>query len=268
MAAPKTAQNNHKKELEFLRTQSLASVVQHEIERMILSNELSAGEPVNENMLAARLSISRGPIREACRKLEQAGLLQIHVNRGMFVRELDVAEVLHLYEIRACLSELAGKLLAKRLSAETGRHLSDLVDRMGDAIKANGLETYYPLNLEFHKALMDGAGNPRLAAIYSGMDKELHLFRRHSLDSIPELMESNTEHRAIVDALSAGDAERAGQAMKEHIFGGRRRLLRSIGQTDHHENKEAAQKKGGTVTPRGRRSRRNRNQYQQWEFLQ
>ena len=243
MAAPKTAQKNHKKELEFLRTQSLASVVQHEIERMIFSNELTAGEPVNENMLAARLLISRGPIREACRKLEQAGLLQFRVNRGMFVRELDLAEVLHLYEIRACLSELAGTLLAKRLSAKSGRHLSDLVDRMDDAIKANGLEAYYPLNLEFHKALMEGAGNPRLATIYAGMDKELHLFRRHSLDSVPELIESNTEHRAIVDALNSGDAEQAGQAMKQHILGGRRRLLRSTGNTDRHENKEAAQKK-------------------------
>ena len=243
MAAQKTAHKNHKKELEFLRTQSLASVVQHEIERMILSNELSAGEPVNESTLAAKLSISRGPIREACRKLEQAGLLQFHINRGMFVRELDLAEVLHLYEIRACLSELAGKLLAKGLSAKTGRHLSDLVDRMGDAIKANGLKAYYPLNLEFHKALMESAGNPRLVAIYAGMDKELHLFRRHSLDSIPELMESNTEHRAIVDALGTGDAEQAGRAMKQHILGGRRRLLRSIGKTDRHENKDAAQKK-------------------------
>ena len=237
-AGRKTAQKDHRKELEFLRTQSLTSIVQHEIERMILSNELSAGEPVNESMLATKLSISRGPIREACRKLEQAGLLQNHVNRGMFVRELNLEEVLHLYEIRACLAELAGKLLAKRLAAETGRYLSDLVDRMGDAIEANGLEAYYPLNLEFHKALMDSAGNPRLAAIYSGMDKELHLFRRHSLDSIPELMESNTEHRAIVDALSAGNAEQAGRAMKQHILGGRRRLLRSIGQTDRHENKE------------------------------
>jgi len=238
MAAANTAHKNHRRKLEFLRTQSLASVVQHEIERMILCGELSAGEPVRENTLAMRLSISRGPIREACRKLEQAGLLQFHVNRGMFVRELDLAEVLHLYEIRACLSELAGKLLAKNLSAKTGRHLSELVDRMGEAIKANGLETYYPLNLEFHQALMEGAGNPRLAAIYAGMDKELHLFRRHSLESIPELMESNAEHRAIVDALRAGDAEQAGQAMRQHIFGGRRRLLRSIGQTDRYENKQ------------------------------
>jgi DNA-binding GntR family transcriptional regulator len=243
MAAAKTAHKNHRRELEFLRTQSLASVVQHEIERMILCGELSAGEPVRENTLAMRLSISRGPIREACRKLEQAGLLQFHVNRGMFVRELDLAEVLHLYEIRACLSELAGTLLAKNLSAKTLRHLSELVDRMDGAIKANGLETYYPLNLEFHQALMAGAGNPRLAAIYSGMDKELHLFRRHSLESIPELMESNAEHRAIVDALSASDVERAGQAMKQHILGGRKRLLRSIGQTDHHETTKATQNK-------------------------
>ena len=63
MAAANTAHKNHRRKLEFLRTQSLASVVQHEIERMILCGELSAGEPVRENTLAMRLSISRGPIR-------------------------------------------------------------------------------------------------------------------------------------------------------------------------------------------------------------
>ncbi len=241
MASPQAVNADYRGKLEILRTESLASIVQHEIERMILSNELAAGEPVNENMLAAKLSVSRGPIREACRKLEQAGLLQNHVNRGMFVRQLDVEEVLHLYEIRACLAELAGRLLAERLPEETGRQLAELVERMDVTIEANGLEGFYPLNLEFHRVLMESAGNPRLAAIYSGMDKELHLFRRHSLDSVPELRESNAEHRAIVDALRTADVDQAGQAMRRHILGGRRRLLKSIGKTDCQDNKDGAQ---------------------------
>ena len=226
------------KELHFLRTESLTTVIQREIERMILSGELSAGEPINENMLSARLSISRGPIREACRKLEQAVLLQFHVNRGMFVRKLDLEDVLHLYEIRAALAELAGKLLPKGMSPETHRHLSELIDQMDDAIEANGVDGYYPLNLEFHKALMDSTGNPRLASMFGGTDKELHVFRRQSLVSVRGLRQSNNEHRYIVNALCTGDAEQVGQAMKRHILGGRGRLLKSIGKQDLDETME------------------------------
>jgi len=63
-------------ELAFIRTESLATVVQRELERMILTGDIPAGERINENMLAGKLSISRGPIREALRKLEQAGLVE------------------------------------------------------------------------------------------------------------------------------------------------------------------------------------------------
>lgn len=227
-AKSKSTEGDASKELHFLRTESLASVVQREIERMILTGELSAGAPINENLLSSKLSISRGPIREACRKLEQAGLLQFHVNRGMFVRELNVEDVLHLYEIRAALAELAGRLLPARISEQTFQYLLQLVEEMDEAIKTRGVDGYYPLNLAFHETLLTSTGNPRLAAIFSGTDKELHIFRRHSLVSIEGLQESNEEHRAIVEALRTRKPERVGRAMKRHILGGRRRLLKSV----------------------------------------
>ena len=96
-------------ELAFIRTESLATVVQRELERMILTGDIPAGERINENMLAGKLSISRGPIREALRKLEQAGLVESLVNRGMFVRKISLDEALNLYEIRAVLAEHAGE---------------------------------------------------------------------------------------------------------------------------------------------------------------
>src|SRR5258707_360893 len=87
--------------IEFLRTRSLASVVQAEIERLIVGGELTPNERINENALAQRLGVSRGPIREACSALAAMGLMQIIPYRGFFVRELSEKEAIDVSEARA-----------------------------------------------------------------------------------------------------------------------------------------------------------------------
>jgi len=227
MDAPVTRPKSPSEEIEFLRSQSLTTVLQREIERMILSGELAAGERINENLLASKLSVSRGPIREACRKLEQAGMLEIFVNRGMFVRKLGLKEALDLYDVRAALAELAGRLAAERAGPADVDRLAGLVDRMNAAVAAEDMNTYYPMNLEFHIRVMELTGNERLASVYIGMDKELHLFRRRSLVSRTGLDASNAEHRAIVEAIGAGDARQAGRLMRRHIEAGKKRATRA-----------------------------------------
>ena len=102
--------------VELRRSQTLVTICETEIERLILDGELGRGERINELALAARLSVSRGPLREACRSLAQAGLLEARVNRGFFVRKLALKEVIDLYDLRAGLMRLAGELVARRIS--------------------------------------------------------------------------------------------------------------------------------------------------------
>src|ERR1700738_217344 len=103
--------------LDLLRSQSLTSVVYKAIEQMILNGGLKAGERINENQFAASLAISRGPIREALRALEQAGLVRVVANRGVFVRELSLEEAIDAYDVRATLFGLAGQTLASFITA-------------------------------------------------------------------------------------------------------------------------------------------------------
>src|SRR5919112_4175651 len=98
--------------LRIRRTESLTSLIRRELELMIETGELKAGDRLNENALAARLGVSRGPVREACRGLEQSGLVDVVVNRGVFIREVSSREAAELYELRAVLYGLAGRLLA------------------------------------------------------------------------------------------------------------------------------------------------------------
>src|ERR1700761_3235398 len=87
-------------ERDLRRSRSLSYIKRREIERMIEAGELKPGDWVNEAMLASHLSVSRGPVREACRGLEESGLLEVIVNRGVFVRKISEKEAGELYDLR------------------------------------------------------------------------------------------------------------------------------------------------------------------------
>jgi DNA-binding GntR family transcriptional regulator len=196
---------------------------------MILEGELGRGVRVNELALAARLGISRGPIREACRSLTQAGLLETHANRGFFVRKLAHKEVVDLYDLRAGLMRLAGALLAQRATPAQIASLRALVDAMDAARARSDIARFQDLNTEFHDALVEAADNGRLQEIYQGLVKELRLFRRRGLVSGAAMESSNREHRAIVDAIASRDAARAAATMEDHILQGKARFLAAAG---------------------------------------
>lgn len=218
--------------LEILRTHSLTTIVLQELERMILSGELKAGERINEKALAARQAVSRGPIREACRRLEQAGLVEIIVNRGVFVRKLKPKDAADLCDIRASLSALAGRYLAAHISADQLAMLRGMVERMEALAEADDVDAYYPLNVEFHDSILAFADNERLAAMCAAIDKELYLFRRRSLHVGIGLRRSAAEHRLMIDALAAGDCRRAAAIFEQHANTGKERLLGALPDTD------------------------------------
>ena len=114
----------------LLQTSSLSSVVQGELERMILSGELPPGEKLTEVALAARLGVSRGPLREAFRMLEEAGLVRTEKNRGVFVRSLPVEEAIDIFDLRATMEEFAGRRLAETITPAALKEVRALVEQM------------------------------------------------------------------------------------------------------------------------------------------
>ncbi|WP_019014055.1 FCD domain-containing protein [Elioraea tepidiphila] len=219
----------HTQPIDIVRTQSLTSLVQREVERLILTGELAPGERINEQHLAARLRVSRGPVREALRGLEKARLVEARVNRGVYVREISVEQALEISEMRGLITGYVCARLAAASTAEQRAHLAQLIEDMDAAITANDAQAYYEQNLAFHDALMDYAGNARAKEMYDALVKESHLTRRKSLFSARAMAESNAEHRMILDAIRTGDAAAARAAGEAHIVGGKRRFLDAIG---------------------------------------
>jgi DNA-binding GntR family transcriptional regulator len=248
--------------LDIVRTRSLASLVAQEIERMILSGALPAGERLNEQQLAARLQVSRGPVREAVRGLERSGLVVSVRNQGSYVRTVSAAEALEIYDLRAAITGLACARLAEAATSAQLTALRALVKRMDAARRADDPPTYYAANLEFHAALLAHGGGPRAQRLYEDLGNELHLFRRRALVQPENMRESNAEHAAILKGIAAGDAAAARAAGEAHIAGGKRRFRATDvtttpetgrkGENDHDADTQSPPAAGG----RGRRSRR------------
>jgi DNA-binding GntR family transcriptional regulator len=215
--------------LQIRRTESLTSLVRRELERMIEIGELKAGDRLNENGLALKLGVSRGPVREACRGLEQSGLVDVIVNKGVFVREISNREAWELYEIRANLYGLAGRLLAARAEPAHIAPLRRMIDEMQDAADRDELNVFYPLNLRFHEAIVEFSDNARLLALCSSVHREMHLFRRRTLDMPGRMKVSNAEHRRIVDAIEARDGEAVVREMEHHVLDSRDLLFGASG---------------------------------------
>ena len=213
--------------IEFLRTRSLTGVVQVEIERMIVQGELKPQQRINENALAQKLGVSRGPIREACSALAAMGLVDVIPNRGFFVHALDEEEANEVIDAHAGVFAYIGMIIAERITEEDVAKLRVLVERMDEAAETGDVGYYYPINLEFHDTIVQLCGNQRLVQIYRSLIRELHVHRYRGVADGAELKVSNDEHRAIVDALDARDPQRTFAAMRQHIHAGRERNLRA-----------------------------------------
>jgi len=211
-----------------LKAHSLTAVVQHEIERMILSGELGPGERLNEKLVADKLAVSRGPVREACRALAELGFVHLIPNRGVFIRKLTRADAIEVYDLRAGLTGLAAELLAPLLANEHVAQLDGFVEDMEQAAEAADFGRFYPLNLEFHDYIVRSTGNGRLTKMYRGLVKEFHLFRSHGLVQRDALLASNREHREIVAALKARDPQVSYDASFRHVANGKQRMLMAL----------------------------------------
>lgn len=202
----------------LLQSRSLSMVVQQEIERGILSGEYPPGSKLIEVALAEKMGVSRGPIREAFRMLDEAGLVRTEKNRGVFVRDIPLDEALEIFDLRAAMDELVGRQLATHLTNTHRTEMQTMVSNMEQAVAAQDAQRYHLLNLQFHDRLVEMTGNRKLTAIYRKLIKELSLFRRLNLADGWLMPASASEHQHIVQAISSGNPQLAGQVMFEHAM--------------------------------------------------
>ncbi|WP_165585509.1 FCD domain-containing protein [Roseococcus sp. SYP-B2431] len=207
---------------------SLATSVEAELEALIARGELGPGQHINELALARRLGVSRGPVREAARALERMGLVTVILNRGAFVRELEIDEALAIYDLTALLIGYAAGRLATSITAAQALELQTFVTEMEAAAQDGRHDAFFDLNVRFHKRQFTFAGNAPVEEVYLAHTRKLLLLRRRSFDESSNMQQSNAEHRDVMDAILSGDPETARQVAERHARSGRARFLRAI----------------------------------------
>lgn len=214
----------------LLRTQSLTTVVHERLEHRIATGELAPGDPLREAAIANELGISRGPVREAFRMLEERGLVMFEKNCGVRVRKLDMSQALEVYQVRIALEGMIGELVTQRLTAQASADLTRVLDAMAAAVEQQDVTAYISLNFEFHDLLARYSVNVTLYDTYRRLVVQLKLFRSYTLRHTPETIGlSLQEHRAIFDAIVKGDSGLASGLLRQHAVDSLERLRLAVG---------------------------------------
>lgn len=186
---------------------------------------LAPGARLRETDLAARLGISRTPVREAIRLLEADDLVTHTPRLGATVRRLGHGEVVELYEMRAVLEGTAARLAARGASMVEIEELAALNEAMAGAPTP---ETARDLNRQFHQALQQAARNRFLGRSMAAIQKTLLILGPTTLTHPARAAEVVTEHAAILTAIAGRDGPRAEAAMRTHIEAALKMRLREL----------------------------------------
>jgi len=214
------------------RGPGLSHTIAAELKALVYSGEYQPGERINEAALALRMGTSRGPIREAIKVLAGLGIVTAVPNKGVFVRQLSLREMLEIYELRALVFGYAADRACEHLTEGHRQKFEKLLDAMDLACDAGDGTLYYELNLQFHALILVLSSNQRAQQAYDDYVKELHLVRRKYFNAPGNMRRSNVEHRAIYDAMVASNPARARAAAERHVQAGRVRLLSHFGALD------------------------------------
>ena len=202
---------------------SLVRTIVENIEERIISGEFKPGERLTEQAMCELLNVSRSPLREAFRVLENRRFLVNKARKGVFVPKLTRKEAIDIYTVRANLESLATSLAVKaKRGGPKGENLVEnlraIHEKMGKAVAKKDLKSYMVYNSRFHDALISACGNDLLIEMLQSFDKQTKRYRISILSNVGKAEESVKKHEALIRSIEDGDAAAAEKIRKEAIL--------------------------------------------------
>lgn len=207
-----------------VRGSTLRTQVKDAIEDLIVYGTLAPGEHVVEGALAERLGVSRQPVRESLQMLAGAGFINLVPGRGAFVHRPTQRQVMEVFHVRAVLEADSAALAARSISPDIVEQLADIVDRgaalanEGNSAGSEGQDSreLLDLNTTFHDLITATGGNRVARRILDDLERRVAWFLATII--IGRAASSWTEHAEILDALRAGDAQKAADCTRNHVL--------------------------------------------------
>jgi DNA-binding GntR family transcriptional regulator len=200
-----------------LENRTLREQVIDHLREEILASRLAPGTELGEAALARSLGISRGPLREALGQLTAEGLVTIVPRRGAVVTRLTRKEFIDAYQVREALESLAIRLAVPRLSAAQKGELHRMCGEMERQAAAGDRQGFFETNRAFHRLLVQASGNAKLEAVHAQLIAQMGRLMSKSAELRGGLDRSAAEHRALLEAIDAGDPVRSARLLEEHI---------------------------------------------------
>ena len=203
---------------ERIQQKSLAEHIVDDLEQKIVSGVHKPGQRIVEEALCSTYGVSRSPVREALRLLENQGFVVREPRRGISVARITPREAENIYRIRACLEGLAMSLAVQHQTPELLKTLNDLHQQMIRAAKKKTRGPYHKLNQKFHELIINACDNPRLIQLIRNFDRQTVRYRL-AVTQTPRWMDTSTEiHAELVAAFEAGDADAAEQIRRQAVL--------------------------------------------------
>jgi len=199
----------------FRRPATLSAEVYRVVRNRILSGEIAPGARIFEKDVAAELGVSRTPVREAVHRLVQEGLLGLEANRGAFVRVMSPQEAFDTYELREDLEGRAARLAAQRASRAQIRRLEEKLDLMHE-VRDREYAEQINADMDFHHYIAEISGNAPLLRVIESLNVQVTNLKVYTRD-LNNTPSTAQQHRALYEAIAAGDPELAQAAAREHI---------------------------------------------------
>ena len=190
----------------------------------IAAGAYTFGEALPEEELASLAGVSRTPVREALRRLDAEGLVELAPNRGARVAGWSKHDVDEIFGLRVQLEGYSARLAALRASEDQLAGLTEIalmMEREVAGVKPDRLERITDLNNRFHNGVLAAGGNRRLASVVGAVVQRSLVERTFRQYAPGELTRSCAHHREIIDALEAHDPDWAESVMRAHIYAGR-----------------------------------------------
>lgn len=187
------------------------------IEEQIATGVRKPGTRLDEQELAAEFGVSRTPIREALIQLAAVGLVEMRPRRGAIVADIGPARLCEIFEVMAELEAMCGRLAARRIGEAEQKELLKAHYACEAARDAQDPDEYYRRNEIFHQRIYAASHNGFLAEQADALHRRLRPYRRLQLRVRNRMQTSYSEHQAVVDAILAGDGERAAEALRSHV---------------------------------------------------
>lgn len=197
---------------------SLRGRVFHKIREDILNGKYEEHEELKESAIGAELGVSRTPVREALRQLELEGLVSIIPNKGAYVTGITPKDMRDIYTIRSFLEGLCARWASEHITEEQLAQLEEIIYLSEYHAEKENYDQLFELDNQFHELLYRASSSKILDHVLSDFHHYVKRIRKTAIASRERSVETNREHRLIVEAIKAHDAEKAEQLAHMHIM--------------------------------------------------